>query len=267
MSYYNAGQITLRHPSRHGVETDINYTFSRSIDYGSDAERAVEFSTSGNALSNSDIINTWKPALNKSISDFNTTQLLTLDWVYQLPFGKTKAFLGNAGHVANTVIGSWQLSGIFRLTSGLPFSLVEPGWTTDWEIGSYGVVTDPSRVKEHKTILPGGTPQYFSNATAINNGLAIGTPERLPYPGETGERNNFIGDGYLDLDSSLSKSWDLERYGTLKFAWEVYNVTNTVRFDPFGIGSGLNSGSLGIVSTELTDQAYRHMQFSLRYDF
>lgn len=267
MSYYNAGQITLRHPSSHGLETDISYTFSRSIDYGSDAERAVEFSTSSNAQSNSDIINTWKPNLNKSISDFNTTHLLTLDWVYQLPFGKAKVFLGNAGHVTNTVIGGWQLSGIFRLTSGLPFSLVEPGWTTDWEIGSYGVVTDSSRVKAHKTILPGGTPQYFSNATAINNGLAIGTPERLPYPGETGERNNFIGDGYLDLDSSLSKSWKLRKYGALKFVWEVYNVTNTVRFDPFGIGSGLNSGSLGLASAELTDQAYRHMQFSLRYDF
>jgi len=270
MSYYNAGQITLRHPSSHGLQAGISYTYSRSIDYGSDAERSVSnvFGISGNAGSNSNIINTWNPALNRGVSDFNTTHLLTLDWVYQLPFGKGKAFGGNAGHIVNAIIGGWQSSGIFRITSGLPFSLFEPGFTTDWENGSYAVTVDKSQVHAHKTFLPGGTPQYFANATAINNGVAVGTPERLPYPGETGQRNNLRGDGYIDLDSSLSKSWDMQKYGALKFAWEVYNVTNTVRFDPLGIGAGLTSGTLGLENgVELSDQAYRHMQFSLRYDF
>ena len=193
--------------------------------------------------------------------------LLTVDWVYQLPIGKGKAFLGNAGHVVNALIGGWQSSGIFRSTSGLPFSLFEPGYTTDWELGSFAVTVDKSQVKAHKTFLSGGTPQYFSNAGAINAGVLTGSPVRLPYPGEAGERNNFRGDGYIDLDSSLTKSWDLGRYGALKFAWEVYNVTNTVRFDPIGIGGTLTTGTLGLATTELTDQAYRHMQFSLRYDF
>jgi hypothetical protein len=267
MSYYNAGQITLRHPSSHGLQTDISYTYSRSIDWGSDAERATENFVGGNAFANSSIINTWKPFLNRGVSDFNTTHLLTVDWVYQLPFGKGKAFGGNAGHIVDALIGGWQSSGVFRLTSGLPFSLFDSGWNTDWQEESYGVVTDPSQVKPHKTLLANGTPQYFSNATAINNGLANGTPERYSYPGEAGQRNNFTGDGYIDLDSSLSKSWNLQRYGALKFAWEVYNVTNTVRFDPLSIGAGLTSGSLGLASNELTDQEYRHMQFSLRYDF
>jgi hypothetical protein len=270
MSYYNAGQITLRHPSSHGLQADISYTYSRSIDYGSDAERSVSnvFAISNNAGANSNIINTWKPALNRGVSDFNTTHLLTVDWVYQLPFGKGKAFGGNAGHIVNAIIGGWQSSGIFRITSGLPFSFFEPGFTTDWENGSYGVTVDKSQVHAHKTFLSNGTPQYFANATAINNGVAVGTPERLPYPGETGQRNNFRGDGYIDLDSSLSKSWDMRKYGALKFAWEVYNVTNTVRFDPLGIGAGLTSGTLGLENgVELSDQAYRHMQFSLRYDF
>ena len=267
MSYYNSGQITLRHPISHGLQTDISYTYSRSIDWGSDTERSIEFLNGGNAGSTSEILNTWKPFLNRAVSDFNTTHLLTVDWVYQLPFGKGKAFGGNAGHVVNALLGGWQSSGIFRLTSGLPFSFFEPGFTTNWQEESYGVVVDKSQVKVHKTIQAGGTPQYFDNPNAINNGLAVGTPERLPYPGEAGQRNNFYGDGYIDLDSSLTKSWDLGKYGALKFAWEVYNVTNTVRFDPLGIGDNLTSGNLGLASTELTDQEYRHMQFSLRYDF
>jgi hypothetical protein len=264
MSYYNAAQVTLRHPSSHGLQADFTYTYSRSIDFGSDAERFSEITGLGPA---SDIINTWNPSLNKAVSDFNTTHLFTADWVYELPVGKGKRFFGNSGHVVNAIIGGWQSSGIFRWTSGLPFSFFEPGWTTDWQIESYGVVTDPSKVKVHKKIQPGGTPQYFDNPTAINNGLSTGTPERLPYPGEAGQRNNFIGDGFINLDSSLSKSWGLDRFGSLKFAWEVYNVTNTVRFDPMSIGAGLTNNSLGLASAQLGDPGYRRMQFSLRYDF
>ncbi len=31
-SYYNAAQFTLRHPMSHGLQMEVNYTFSRSID-------------------------------------------------------------------------------------------------------------------------------------------------------------------------------------------------------------------------------------------
>jgi hypothetical protein len=267
MSYYNAGQLTLRHPMSHGFQADVSYTYSRSIDYGSDAERSTEFSGGGNAYSTSDILNTWKPYLNKGVSDFNTKHLVTVDWVYELPFGRGKAFGSGASPLLNALIGGWQSSGIFRLTSGLPFSFFEPGWTTDWQIESYGVVTDKSQVKPHRNISKVGQVTYFANATEINNNLATGSPVRLPYPGEAGERNNFNGDGYIDLDSNISKIWSLRRYGTIKFAWEVYNVTNTTRFDPLGIGVSLGASNLGTASTELGDQAYRRMQFSLRYDF
>ena len=44
MSYYNAGQITLRHPFSHGLQADFSYNLSKSIDMGSDTERASEIS-------------------------------------------------------------------------------------------------------------------------------------------------------------------------------------------------------------------------------
>ncbi len=268
-SYYNAGQITLRHPASHGLQADISYTYSRSIDMGSDTERTSEFSGPNTVNPNlagaaSNIINSFKPELNRAVSDFNTTHLLTIDAVYQLPVGRGKAFASGANLLTEEIIGGWQLSGIFRITSGLPYSFFEPGWTTDWQIEGYGVVVDKNAVKSKKKLV-GGIPQYFVNAAAINSGVATGTPVRLPYPGETGERNNFNGDGYLDLDSGLTKAWKLGELGSLKFAWEVYNVTNAVRFDPQSIGSGLTGGNLGVASTELTQP--RRMQFSLRYDF
>src|SRR5664279_6005696 len=104
-----------------------------------------------------------------------------------------------------------------------------------------------------------GAPEAFSSAAQALANM------RLPYPGEAGQRNNFRGDGYFNVDSGLSKTWKLGDFGGLKFAWEVYNVTNTVRFDPASIGAGLTGGNIGIASALLT--VPRRMQFSLRYDF
>ncbi len=267
MSYYNAAQITLRHPSSHGLQADISYTYSRSIDMGSDAERSTEFNGNPPTVAQgfSSIISTWKPYLNRAVSDFDTTHLVTVDWVYQLPVGKGTPFLGDANRFVNAVIGGWQLSGILRATSGLPFSLTEPGWTTNWQQEGYGIVTGNVKMRRH--FDQNGNPQFFDNPTAINSGVATGGPVRLPYPGETGERNKFRGDGYFDLDSGLAKSWATGDYGSLRFAWEVYNVTNTVRFDdsPSTFGGGLTGGNLGIASALLSTP--RRMQFSLRYTF
>ncbi len=262
MSYYNAAQVVLHHPSRHGLQMDASYTFSKSLDFGSDAERKG----AGNN-STGHIIDTWHPGYNLAPSDFNTKHIVTVNAVDKLPFGRGSRFLAHDSGLVDQFIGGWQLSGVFRMTSGLPQSFFEPVYDTDYQYGSYAVVTDPKAVKTHKYIDNTGNPQYFSNPQAINNGAANGTPVRLAYPGEAGERNNVIGDGYLDLDTGLSKAWKIEQNGALKFTWEVYNVTNTVRFDPESINTTIyfGGGSFGRASAELS--SVRRMQFSLRYDF
>ena len=271
MSYYNAFQFMVRHPSSHGLQMDFNYTFSKSIDMGSDTERSTEFGVNsqngGNSSAFSEILNTWKPYLNRAVSDFDTRHIITVDAVYQLPFGRGKKFAGGSNAFADAIIGGWQLSGINRWTSGLPFSLNEPGWTTDWQIESYGVTTGPVKMRRHWDA--NGNPQFFDDPDAINNNLNCGGCNggnvRLPYPGEAGQRNQFRGDGYFDIDTGLSKVWKLREFGALKFAWETYNITNSVRFDPAWIGSGLTGGNLGVASVLLTQP--RRMQFSLRFDF
>ena len=267
MSYYNAAQVSLRHANAHGLQFDVNYTFSKAIDLGSDAERTSEFSATGTALAQSAIQNTWKPYLNKAVADFDTRHILTADAVWGLPFGKGKAMLATSGPVVNELVGGWQFSGIFRTTSGLPFSLGEPGYTTDWQQPAYAVVTDPT-LKAHRHIDAQGNVTFFDNPGAINTGVSSGSPVRLPYPGEAGERNFFRGDGYIDLDNSLSKAFPIKEHGAVNFTWSVYNVTNTVRFDPQNVGGQLTSGNLGVASAELGgNQTPRRMQFALRYDF
>ncbi|MGB6687866.1 MAG: TonB-dependent receptor [Terracidiphilus sp.] len=261
MSYYNSGQITLRHPMSHGLSADVSYTFSNSIDEGSDAERSPALSFFNFSI----IYNTWKPQLNRAHSDFDTRHLITGDYVYQLPFGQGKAVLGNVNRWGDAAVGGWQLSGIVRNASALPWTMFEPGYTTNWTYGSDAVVTAPFKL--HRQFNSAGDPAWFSTAVQnqINQGVYSGSPIRLPYPGEAGERNFFRGDGYFDLDSGLAKVWKFGEFGALKFAWEVYNVTNTVRFDPASIGGDLTGGNLGVADKLLSSP--RRMQFSLRYDF
>jgi hypothetical protein len=263
-SSYNGLQVTLRHPSSHGLTTVLNYTFSKSLDMGSGAERSNEFST--DAFGGAGIQNSWNPKLNKGVSDFDTRHLLTFNWVYALPVGKGKAVLGNSNRIVDGALGNWQWSGLSRWASGLPFSVYEPGWSTNWQQEAMGVVTAPVKIQRH---IVNGVPQVFAgnSAITINNGVYNGTPIRLPYPGEAGQRNKFRGDGYFDIDSSLAKTWDLPDKIKLKFAAEVYNVGNDVRFDcsPINLNGGLTSGTLGNYGGALT--TYRRMQFGLRIDF
>jgi hypothetical protein len=264
-SSYHALQMTLRHPASRGLTIDASYTFSKSIDMGSGAERGNEFSSDSFGGAGG-IQNSWNPKLNKGVSDYDTRHLVTIDWVYVLPVGRGKAVLGSTSRVVDTFLGGWQWSGLTRVASGLPFSVNEPGWSTNWQLEGYGVVTAPVKTSKH---LLDGVPQVFkgNSATAINNGVYTGSPIRLPYPGEAGERNVFRGDGYLDIDTALSKTWTLREDVKLKFAGEVYNVGNNVRFDasPLNLNGGLTSGTFGAYSGTLT--TYRRMQFGLRLDF
>ena len=258
MSYYNAAQVTLRHPSKNGLTTDFSYTFSRSIDMGSDAERS--------ATSYGAIQNVWTPSLSRGLSDFDTKHLMTADWAYSLPFGTGKALLASSGKLGDAIWGGWQWAGLGRWTSGLPFSVIEPGWTTNWELQAWAVPTQKVAIHKH---IEGGLPQVFANDAAISAGVTSGSPIRLPYPGEAGARNVFRGDGVFDVDSSLSKSWSLAEKTNLKFAWEVYNVSNSVRFDDGSalFGNALTYPGFGFYGSRLGTRTFRRMQFGLRLDF
>jgi hypothetical protein len=268
-SSYNAGQVTLRHALSHGAQIDFSYTLSKSIDLDSDAERqCVQCSGSGLGITSFGyIINTFKPKLNRGVSDFDTTHLLTADWVYLLPFGHGRQFLNQGGSLVDSIAGGWQLSGLVRLTSGLPFTLLAgDGWQTNVSTESALVRTGP--VKVHKNIEADGSPEVFADPSALIAGLSTGYPLRNPLPGEAGERNNFRGDGYFGLDSGLSKEWTLHEQHKLKFAWEVFNVTNSVRFDVNPLTSlqnQTNSGQFGVYGATLTQP--RVQQMSLRYAF
>jgi len=261
-SNYNAAQITLLHRMSRGVQMDLGYTFSKSLDMGSDAERTLFSSSTGTSAGSSfgAILNAWKPRLNYAVSDFDVRHLITGNWVAELPIGRGKALLGGISRGTDTAIGGWQFSGVARWTSGLPFSVISgAGWGTDWDEKSNMIQTGPIRTHTH---IDNGAAQVFANPSQVLENL------RNPYPGEAGQRNNFRGDGYFGVDSGLSKSWKIREQSGLRFAWEVFNVSNSVRFDVNPLTSLQNmttSGELGVYGATLTKP--RVQQLSLRYFF
>jgi hypothetical protein len=262
-SNYDAGQLTVRRNMSHGVQLALSYTLAKSLDMGSDAERTMFSASTGTNAGSSfgAILNAWKPRLNYAASDFDVRHLITGNWVVELPVGRGRALLGGMSRELNELIGNWRLSGVARWTSGLPFSVISgAGWGTNWDEKSGMIQTGP--IQTHTHIDSNGVAQVFANpAQALEN-------LRNPYPGEAGQRNNFRGDGYFGVDASLSKSWKPFERGDLRVSWEVFNVTNSVRFDVNPLTSLQNmttSGELGAYSATLTKP--RVQQFSLRYSF
>ena len=85
-------------------------------------------------------------------------------------------------------------------------------------------------------------------------------------PGESGSRNNIRGQGYFGIDLGLRKAWTLTERTNLLFSWQVYNVTNSVRFDAANAFPTIDSaGSFGKYSNTLTRP--RVMEFALRLSF
>lgn len=260
-SSYHAMQLMMR-KAGHGLDFDFNYTLSHSVDISSDAERVSLFEGFGFG---DQIINSWSPNQLRGSSDFDARHNINANWVYELPYGEGRRWKGNS--VMNNIFGGWGFSGLFRWSSGFPFS-IGPGlgfWPTNWELTGDVILKNQGQVPETGTfILPDGSPNAFK---AGHDGLNF---FRFDHPGESGQRNELRGPGYFSVDGGLNKTWKIAESQEIKFGWQVYNVFNTVRFDVGTLVQGFNASlvnntSFGNYSSTLSKP--RLMEFSLRYSF
>ncbi len=105
-SAYNGLQLTLRKAMSSGLQFDFNYTYSKSMDIGSNAERINEFEGFGFA---SQVINSWSPGQLRAVSDFDMKHQINSNWVYELPFGRGRRFgsgYGQDGGFGDRRVGS-----------------------------------------------------------------------------------------------------------------------------------------------------------------
>ena len=171
--------------------------------------------------------------------------------------------------VANSLFGGWQLTGLYRWTSGFPFSIL-PGalWATNWQLTQPAVPTGP--LPTTGAYFVNGEPNVFQNPQAAIQDF------QPPFAGLSGPRNELRGPGLFDIDAGLLKTWSITESKKLTFGWQVYNVTNSVRFDVgtmatqnggsfSGNNTLTNSASFGDFTSTLSKP--RVMEFSLRFSF
>ncbi len=268
-SDYNALQVSYN-VRFSNLQGQFNYTFSKSFDEASAAERVGPYEGTGgtgNDLNGGGIvINSYDPLSLRGLSDFNAFHQINGNLVYELPFGKGQKMLAGAGPVLNAVVGGWHVSGIFRWTSGFPIT-IDNGftWATNWNIEGDAEPNGPSPAATNpKNAIVNGVgigPDIFQNPTAA---LAAFRPE---WPGESGVRNNVIGDGMFDIDTGVSKDFAMGEGRRLEFSWQAFNATNSVRYDVRAAQPSLSYAPAQFGQYLSTLTTPRFMQFALRFEF
>jgi hypothetical protein len=274
-SDYNAMQVTYNVRWGANLEGQFNYTFSKSLDEASAAERIGPYEGTGGTGNDANgggiVINSYDPLSLRGLSDFNAFHQVNANLVYHLPFGKGQTLVAGAGRVLNELIGGWNVSSIVRWTSGFPISVDNcPCWATNWNIEGLAEPNGPAPVaKTTKHAMVNGVDigaDMFADPTAAEAAF------RPDLPGESGVRNNVIGDGLFSVDTGVSKDFSLGESRRLEFSWQAFNAFNSVRYDVRGEVGNSAQPSLSDDTTQFgkyhsTLTTPRFMQFALRLEF
>jgi hypothetical protein len=245
-SNYNALQATLRR-AQGALTLGVAYTYSHSLDEASDRASA-NFADSLNLKSN------------YASSDFDQRQLLSIDYIYDLPLIR---LLDRFTHFSNdeepAPVGSepvqpskaapdwqsqqwvkmlldhWQLSGITAYQTGTPFSIVNAGSATN--VGAadnagvgdaLGIGSFADRVGNPRGIKPTVAGGGSNIGPLLLNPAAFAAPRGLTF-GNSG-RNSVNNPSRTNFNMSLLKHFSVRGENNLEFRAEVFNLFNHTQF-------------------------------------
>ena len=271
-STYHSMQVSLRKAFSKGFQFHLNYTLSKSTDLVSVSARRTQGQRFGQIPGDTywsafSVINSWDREAQRAVSDFDMRHQWNANWVAELPVGRGKALLPDLGPAGQALLGGWQVSGLMRVTSGLPLSVLNGlAWPTCYCYQHFaetdGQVPEQTNTKNARLIGGGSGPNVFSDPAAALASF------RQVLPGEVGQRNNLRGDGIFSIDMAIGKRFPLPfESHSVQFRAEVFNLTNSVRFNAnaWETLSFVFPGSFGNYSQVMIPP--RVMQFGLRYEF
>jgi hypothetical protein len=267
-SNYNGLLATLHHKMTHGLEFDLNYTWSHALDnISAPANEAFGSNGAGGIMCD---------AINISVcygnSDFDIQQAITADWVYELPVGRGKAFGTAMPRWADEVVGGWAVSGLSSWRTGLAFQTVANAFPISFANNIPAIFdgdTSALKVDTHYEVnATSGNPtiQLFkSEAAAIG---AFSGPLGL----EAGSRNNLRGPHFSDFDMGLIKHFPITEKAHMEFRADAYNVFNHTNLElPGASGTAdiTSPQSFGVISSDYGTNTggFRVLQLALRVDF
>jgi hypothetical protein len=231
---YNALQVHVEKRMSHGLQVGASYTYSHALD---EQSALGLFYNGNNPLNLRD---------GYASSDFDRTHVLNFNYVYRL-----RDFYGKST-LAGRFTDGWSLVGLTVLQSGQPFSVVDfSGAVGSLYYSIYDGITNPLVPLNYAACSPKKAETGHSGAFTVNNSPALNpacftvplvtssSPLASAIPAgdtfetnfTTGQRNIFRQSSQKRADASLVKMTNITERYTLKYTFDVYNLTNTTSFD------------------------------------
>ncbi|HMG03072.1 MAG TPA: carboxypeptidase regulatory-like domain-containing protein [Edaphobacter sp.] len=206
---YHSLQAQFEKRFSHNFQAQTSFTWSKNID----------IAASGNAsFTGNGIANPYDLGFNRGLSDVNVPFVSVTNAVYTTPA------LRGRNTLVRSVVGEWEISAIYTMQSGQPFSVSggngnnNSGALINGDRADFvpGVV-----VQTHQGSKQQWLNQYFTTAAFQQN--ASGTF------GNSG-RNILKGPGINYSDAAVMKNWTLHEHYKAQFRWEFFNAFNHANF-------------------------------------
>jgi hypothetical protein len=223
-SVYNALEVQLSRRFNRGLSYQLSYTLAKSMDTRSfDPALTVAGRGTTQTASNTPY-NVHDRRLNYARSDFDRKHSLQGYFVYDIPLGKGRRFLGDAGPVVDRLVGGFELASVLIWQSGRPFTVYAGSNTIS------NVLQTPANCNGCEPNLGSVQQESGTNFFFTQSQRALFS---TPAPGEFGNtgRNFFTGPALFNLDLMLGKKFYFSEKRNFEIRAEMQNVTNTPAFD------------------------------------
>lgn len=207
-SHYEGLQMKIEKRFGQGLTFAANYAFGKVMDVG-----GAGFSQSASPQDPNDM------RADRGLSSLDRRNIFSLDWVYQLPFGKGKRFGSGFNGWQDALMGGWEVTGIMTATSGSPFSA-----NYGQDVANIGARS----ISQRANVI--GDPYQGGDSTSglWVNPAAFTAPYQYTF-GTVG-RNTLIGPGFYQWDLGGYKNFKITERFTFQFRAEIFNITNRANF-------------------------------------
>jgi hypothetical protein len=261
---YNSAQLSVRQRVHRGFEYTLNYTWAKSLTNSSgDYEVGALSNQSWNGSTFQDGYNQradWGP------SAMDVRHSLNFVGVYDLPFGRGRAYGSSAKGVVDAVLGGWRLATSAILYSGFPVTIF--GQNNNNANSIYGF----NRANQYRPMTirnrsiqnwwgddPSATP--CAQAGVDNGTCAYGNEGNFQFG--TAKNSTERAPGFRQVDVSLFKEFHVWREQVVGFRSDFFNIFNIASYGyP---DNNINDGGFGRI-TSVRSPA-RQIQLSLHYIF
>jgi hypothetical protein len=230
-SWYHSLQLNLQRRLANGYTVAASYTYSKFTE-------ATEF------------LNASDPEPWEGVSSVDTPHRLTINGIYELPFGRGKSIGADASGVVSVLISGWQFSGIYTYQSGFPLS-----WGNIIFTGNLDDIDLPS--SEQTLARWFNTDAGFNKVTAQQLASNVRTfPLRL---------DNVRGDAINNVDISLIKNTQIAGK-TLEIRFDSLNALNHPYFAAIA-NTTPTAAAFGTVTASTQVNYARRTQVAVKFLF